>query len=176
MVEGGQVSAKQTFHSYASDCATRSLQLRVGGIDRRTNRGDRRQRASAHFGLEDLRCCLPIRDLLEASYPVHLKRTIRRRQQVAIKENAESRPKRPTCCLPKGVSVELAKDATAVGWVYQYALVDTTGQYSIEKVRSFQDWYLRYDLQSVPGVAEVAPLGGFVRQYQVNIDPNKLLG
>jgi Cu(I)/Ag(I) efflux system membrane protein CusA/SilA len=78
--------------------------------------------------------------------------------------------------LPKGVSVELAKDATAVGWVYQYALVDTTGQYSIEKIRSFQDWYLRYALQSVPGVAEVAPLGGFVRQYQVNIDPNKLLG
>jgi Cu(I)/Ag(I) efflux system membrane protein CusA/SilA len=78
--------------------------------------------------------------------------------------------------LPKGVSVELAKDATAVGWVYQYALVDTTGQYSIEKIRSYQDWYLRYALQSVPGVAEVAPLGGFVRQYQVNIDPNKLLG
>ena len=60
--------------------------------------------------------------------------------------------------------------------MYQYALVDTTGQYSIEKMRSYQDWYLRYALQSVPGVAEVAPLGGFVRQYQVNIDPNKLLG
>jgi len=78
--------------------------------------------------------------------------------------------------LPKGVNVELAKDATAVGWVYQYALVDTMGQYSIEKLRSYQDWYLRYALQSVPGVAEVAPLGGFVRQYQVNVDPNKLLG
>ena len=78
--------------------------------------------------------------------------------------------------LPKGVNVELAKDATAVGWVYQYALVDTTGQYSLDKMRSFQDWYLRYALQSVPGVAEVAPLGGFVRQYQVNVDPNKLLG
>src|SRR6202165_4632380 len=78
--------------------------------------------------------------------------------------------------LPKGVEVELAKDATAVGWVYQYALVDTTGQYSIEKIRSYQDWYLRYALQSVPGVAEVAPLGGFVRQHQVNIHPNKLLG
>src|SRR5437667_1787192 len=77
--------------------------------------------------------------------------------------------------LPKGVSVELAKDATAVGWVYQYALVDTTGQYSIEKIRGYQDWYLRYALQSVPGVAEVAPLGGFVRQYQINVDPNKLL-
>ena len=78
--------------------------------------------------------------------------------------------------LPKGVNVELAKDATAVGWVYQYALVDTSGQYSIEKMRAFQDWYLRYALQAVPGVAEVAPLGGFVRQYQVNVDPNKLLG
>ena len=78
--------------------------------------------------------------------------------------------------LPKGVNVELAKDATAVGWVYQYALVDTSGQYSIDKLRSYQDWYLRYALQSVPGVAEVAPLGGFVRQYQVNVDPNKLLG
>ena len=78
--------------------------------------------------------------------------------------------------LPKGVNVELAKDATAVGWVYQYALVDTTGHYSIEQMRSYQDWYLRYALQSVPGVAEVAPMGGFVRQYQVNVDPNKLLG
>jgi Cu(I)/Ag(I) efflux system membrane protein CusA/SilA len=78
--------------------------------------------------------------------------------------------------LPKGVNVELAKDATAVGWVYQYALLDTSGQYSLDKMRSFQDWYLRYALQSVPGVAEVAPLGGFVRQYQVNIKPNKLLG
>ena len=78
--------------------------------------------------------------------------------------------------LPKGVNVELAKDATAVGWVYQYALVDDTGQYSIEQMRSYQDWYLRYALQSIPGVAEVAPLGGFVRQYQINVDPNKLLG
>ncbi len=78
--------------------------------------------------------------------------------------------------LPKGVNVELAKDATAVGWVYQYALMDTTGQYSIEQMRSFQDWYLRYALQAVPGVAEVAAVGGFVRQYQVNVDPNKLLG
>ena len=77
--------------------------------------------------------------------------------------------------LPKGVSVELAKDVTSVGWVYQYALVDTTGQYSIDQLRSYQDWYLRYALQTVPGVAEVAPIGGFVRQYQVNVDPNKLL-
>ena len=78
--------------------------------------------------------------------------------------------------LPKGVNVELAKDATAVGWVYQYALVDTTGTFSLDQMRSYQDWYLRYALQAVPGVAEVAPLGGFVRQYQVNVDPNKLLG
>ncbi len=77
--------------------------------------------------------------------------------------------------LPKGVSVELAKDATAVGWVYQYALVDETGQYSLDQMRSYQDWYLRYALQAVPGVAEVAAVGGFVRQYQINVDPNKLL-
>jgi Cu(I)/Ag(I) efflux system membrane protein CusA/SilA len=77
--------------------------------------------------------------------------------------------------LPKGVNVELAKDVTSVGWIYQYALVDTTGKYSIEELRSYQDWYLRYALQTVPGVAEVAPIGGFVRQYQVNVDPNKLL-
>jgi len=77
--------------------------------------------------------------------------------------------------LPKGVNVELAKDVTSVGWVYQYALVDTTGKYSSEQLRSFQDWYLRYALQTVPGVAEIAPVGGFVRQYQVNVDPNKLL-
>jgi Cu(I)/Ag(I) efflux system membrane protein CusA/SilA len=77
--------------------------------------------------------------------------------------------------LPKGVSVELAKDVTSVGWVYQYALVDTTDRYSIDQLRSYQDWYLRYALQTVPGVAEVAPIGGFVRQYQVNVDPNKLL-
>jgi copper/silver efflux system protein len=77
--------------------------------------------------------------------------------------------------LPKGVNVELAKDVTSVGWVYQYALVDTTGKYSSEELRTYQDWYLRYALQTVPGVAEVAPVGGFVRQYQVNVDPNKLL-
>ena len=58
-----------------------------------------------------------------------------------------------------------------VGWVFQYALVDTTGQHSLADPRSYQDWYLRYYLKSVPGVAEVAPLGGFVRQYQVQVDP-----
>lgn len=77
--------------------------------------------------------------------------------------------------LPQGVETELAKDETAVGWVFQYALIDKTGRYSLDQLKSYQDWYLRYALQSVPGVAEVAPVGGFVRQYQVNIDPNKLL-
>jgi copper/silver efflux system protein len=76
--------------------------------------------------------------------------------------------------LPKEASVELAKDATGVGWVYQYALVDDTGRYSLEQMRSYQDWYLRYALQSLPGVAEVAPIGGFVREYQVQIDPIRL--
>ncbi|HSC77146.1 MAG TPA: CusA/CzcA family heavy metal efflux RND transporter [Candidatus Acidoferrales bacterium] len=76
--------------------------------------------------------------------------------------------------LPQGVNVELARDETPVGWVFQYALVDTTGQHDLAELRSYQDWYLRFALQSVPGVAEVAPVGGFVRQYQVNLDPNKL--
>lgn len=77
--------------------------------------------------------------------------------------------------LPQGVQVELAKDATAIGWIFQYALVDTTGRYNLAELRSLQDWHLRYELQSVPGVAEVAPVGGFVRQYQVQIDPNALV-
>ena len=77
--------------------------------------------------------------------------------------------------LPEGVRTELGPDATAVGWVYQYSLVDKTGQNDLAQLRSFQDWYLRYRLQSVPGVAEVASIGGFQKQYQVNIDPNKLL-
>src|SRR6266498_1973978 len=77
--------------------------------------------------------------------------------------------------LPEGVNVELARDETAVGWVYEYALVDKTGQNNLAQLRSFQDWNMRYALQAVPGVAEVAPIGGFVRQYQVNVDPNALL-
>ncbi len=77
--------------------------------------------------------------------------------------------------LPQGVQVELARDETALGWVFQYALVDTTGKHNLAELRTLQDWYLRYYLQSVPGVAEVAPIGGFVRQYQVNLDPNALL-
>ena len=77
--------------------------------------------------------------------------------------------------LPEGVRTELGPDATAVGWIYQYALVDKTGQNNLADLRSFQDWNLRYSLQSVPGVAEVASIGGFQKQYQVNLDPNALL-
>jgi Cu(I)/Ag(I) efflux system membrane protein CusA/SilA len=76
--------------------------------------------------------------------------------------------------LPQGVKTELGPDATGVGWVFQYALVDQSGKHSLAELRSLQDWFLNYQLKSVPGVAEVAPLGGFVRQYQVNVDPNKL--
>ncbi|MBP9698407.1 MAG: efflux RND transporter permease subunit [Elusimicrobia bacterium] len=77
--------------------------------------------------------------------------------------------------LPEGVNTELGPDATGVGWVYQYALVDKTGQNDLAQLRSFQDWYLRYWLQSVPGVAEVASIGGFQKQYQVNVNPNALV-
>jgi len=76
--------------------------------------------------------------------------------------------------LPAGVQVELGPDATSIGWVFQYALVDATGRQSLDALRSYQDWYLRYYLQSVPGVAEVAPIGGLVRQYQIAVDPNAL--
>ena len=77
--------------------------------------------------------------------------------------------------LPEGVKTELGPDATGVGWVFQYALVDKSGKNSLQELRSFQDWYLRYHLQSVPGVAEVASIGGFVKQYQITVDPNRLL-
>ena len=76
--------------------------------------------------------------------------------------------------LPEGVRTELGPDATGVGWVFQYALVDETGKQSLADLRSIQDWHIRYDLQSVAGVAEVASVGGFVRQYQVTVDPNRL--
>ena len=79
-----------------------------------------------------------------------------------------------TANLPPGVKTELGPDATSVGWVYQYALVDHTGQHSMDEIRSYQDWFLRYSLQSVPGVAEVATIGGQARQFQVSINPNKL--
>ena len=78
--------------------------------------------------------------------------------------------------LPEGVQTSLGPDATGVGWVFQYALVDTTGQRSLADLRSLEDWHIRYELQSVPGVAEVASVGGFVRQYQITVDPNKLAG
>jgi Cu(I)/Ag(I) efflux system membrane protein CusA/SilA len=76
--------------------------------------------------------------------------------------------------LPEGVKSELGPDATSLGWVYQYALIDESGKQSLADLRSFQDWYLRYQLRSVPGVAEVAPIGGYERQYQVTLDPNLL--
>lgn len=77
--------------------------------------------------------------------------------------------------LPEGVTPTLGPDATGVGWVFQYALVDETGESDLAELRTFQDWYLRYWLESVPGVAEVASVGGFEKQYQVEIDPNKLV-
>ncbi|MCG8683283.1 MAG: efflux RND transporter permease subunit, partial [Desulfobacterales bacterium] len=77
--------------------------------------------------------------------------------------------------LPQGVTPGLGPDATGVGWVYEYVLKDTTGKHDLQQMRSIQDWYLRYELTSVPGVSEVASIGGFVKQYQVEIDPNRLL-
>jgi len=77
--------------------------------------------------------------------------------------------------LPNGVSPTLGPDATGVGWVYEYALVDKSGQHDLAQLRSIQDWYLRYPLQTVEGVAEVASVGGYVKQYQVEVDPNALL-
>lgn len=77
--------------------------------------------------------------------------------------------------MPPGVTPQLGPDATPVGWVYEYALVDRSGRHDLARLRTIQDWYLRYQLQTVPGVAEVASLGGFVKQYQVVLDPSKLL-
>ena len=76
--------------------------------------------------------------------------------------------------LPDGVTPSLGPDATGVGWVFEYALVDRSGQHDLAKLRSIQDWYLRYPLQTVQGVAEVASVGGYVKQYQVEVDPNQL--
>ena len=76
--------------------------------------------------------------------------------------------------LPSRVHPVIGPDATGAGWVYEYALVDHSHQRSLADLRSLQDWYLRYQLATVPGVAEVATIGGFVRQYQVNVDPDKL--
>jgi Cu(I)/Ag(I) efflux system membrane protein CusA/SilA len=76
--------------------------------------------------------------------------------------------------LPEGVKVELGPDATGVGWVYQYALVDKTGKHDLSELKSYQDWNLKYVLSSVPGVAEVSTVGGQTRQYQVEVNPNAL--
>ncbi len=77
--------------------------------------------------------------------------------------------------LPDGVTPSLGPDATGVGWVYEYILKDTTGKTDLAELRSLQDWFVRYELTAVPGVSEVASIGGFVKQYQVEVDPNKLL-
>ncbi len=79
-----------------------------------------------------------------------------------------------TPMLPESAKAQLGPDATGVGWVYLYALADRTGQHDISQLRSIQDWYLKYELQSVAGVSEVAALGGMVKQYQVRVDPDKL--
>jgi Cu(I)/Ag(I) efflux system membrane protein CusA/SilA len=77
--------------------------------------------------------------------------------------------------LPQGITPTLGPDATGVGWVYEYALVDRTGKNDLAQLRSLQDWYLRYPLQTVKGVSEVASVGGYVKQYQIEVDPNALL-
>jgi copper/silver efflux system protein len=77
--------------------------------------------------------------------------------------------------LPENVHPSIGPDATGAGWVYEYAIVDKSGRHSLADLRTLQDWHLRYALETVPGVAEVATIGGFVRQYQVQLDPNKLL-
>jgi Cu(I)/Ag(I) efflux system membrane protein CusA/SilA len=76
--------------------------------------------------------------------------------------------------LPANARPQLGPDATGVGWIYLYALVDRTGQHDLAQLRSIQDWFLKYELQTVPGVSEVAPVGGMVKQYQVKVDPEKL--
>ncbi|HSG55183.1 MAG TPA: efflux RND transporter permease subunit, partial [Paracoccaceae bacterium] len=76
--------------------------------------------------------------------------------------------------LPEGVAPQLGPDATGVGWIYQYALIDRTGGHDLAELRTLQDWFLKYELQTVDGVSEVATIGGMVKQYQVVVDPNKL--
>ncbi len=76
--------------------------------------------------------------------------------------------------LPAGATASLGPDATGVGWIYEYALVDKSGRHDLAQLRSIQDWFLRYELKAVPGVAEVASIGGMVKQYQVVVDPQKL--
>lgn len=76
--------------------------------------------------------------------------------------------------LPKGTVPSLGPDATGVGWVYEYALIDKSGKHDLGELRSIQDWFLKFELKTIPGIAEVATIGGMVKQYQVQIDPNKL--
>ena len=76
--------------------------------------------------------------------------------------------------LPKGANPSLGPDATGVGWVYEYALVDKSGKHDLSELRALQDWFLKFELKTIPGIAEVATLGGMVKQYQVQVDPNKL--
>ncbi|MEW5792427.1 MAG: efflux RND transporter permease subunit [Pseudomonadota bacterium] len=77
--------------------------------------------------------------------------------------------------LPEGVTPALGPDATGVGWIYEYALVDRSGRHDLAQLRALQDWFLKFELQRLPGVAEVASVGGMVKQYQVEVDPDKLL-
>src|SRR6266581_4276042 len=79
-----------------------------------------------------------------------------------------------TSRLPSDVRTEIGPDATSLGWVFQYVLKDESSQHNLGELRSYQDWYLKYYLKAVPGVAEVASLGGFTQQYQINVDPNRL--
>jgi Cu(I)/Ag(I) efflux system membrane protein CusA/SilA len=76
--------------------------------------------------------------------------------------------------MPKGANPQLGPDATGVGWIYEYALVDKTGKHDLGELRAIQDWFLKFELKTIPGVSEVATLGGMVRQYQVQVDPDKL--
>lgn len=76
--------------------------------------------------------------------------------------------------LPAGVSAEMGPDATGVGWIFEYALVDRSGKHDLAELRSLQDWFLKYELKTIPNVSEVASVGGVVKQYQVIIDPLKL--
>src|SRR5512146_3184729 len=76
--------------------------------------------------------------------------------------------------LPPGVTPQIGPDATGVGWVFEYALVDDTGRHDLQQLRSFQDWQLRYWLSAVPGVAEVASIGGYEKEYQIELDPVRL--
>ena len=103
-------------------------------------------------------------------------RHLRGRHRSVLGALANHRSISPASCrgFPKASRPNSARTPPRLGWIYQYALVDKSGKHSLSDLRSYQDWYLRYYLRSVPGVAEVAPIGGYTRQYQVNLDPNRL--